>query len=115
MEPVQGEIPVQTDFGAPGSSASMTDLGGSGTSKVSIRGTGEPSTSKPHIECCLEWKELKNIWAFFWAPIDFSKEECSIKDNTRLKKVEKNWKKCFHYGPILLTLKQKLIPRVTIS
>jgi hypothetical protein len=42
--------------------------------------------------------ELNNIWAFLWAPIDFIKEECSIKDNARLKKVKKHWKKCFHYG-----------------
>jgi hypothetical protein len=25
--------------------------------------------------------------------------ECSIKDSARLKVVEKNWRKCFHYGP----------------
>jgi hypothetical protein len=32
-------------------------------------------------------------------PINFIKEECSLSDNARLKKVEKHWRKCFHLGP----------------
>jgi hypothetical protein len=61
MEPDQKEIPVHTNSRALGSSASMQDLGGGGSSEVSIRGMGEPSTSKPPIKCRPEWKELKNI------------------------------------------------------
>jgi hypothetical protein len=79
-----------------------------------MRGAGEPSTSQPPIECPPEFLELKNIWAFLWAPLDFIREECSVKDNGRHKKVEKPWRKCFHYGLTLLGLIQKLIlPRIT--
>jgi hypothetical protein len=99
VEPVQEEIPVHDVSGTPGSSASMPDPSGVGGLEVSVRGTGERSTSKPPIECRPGWKELKNTWTFLWAPTYFIKEECSIKDNARLKKVEKRWKKCFHYGP----------------
>jgi hypothetical protein len=89
METVQGEIPIQDVSSASGSSASIPDLDDVGGSEVAMRGVGEPSTSKPPIECRPEFMTLKNIWAFLWAPLDFIKEECSVKDNARLTKVEK--------------------------
>ena len=74
MEAVQGEIPVQDVFGTSGSSASMPHPSDVGGSEVAMRGAGEPSTSKPPIECRPEFLELKNIWAFLWALIDFVKD-----------------------------------------
>jgi hypothetical protein len=99
MEPAQGEIPIQVVSGASGSSTSIPDPHDVGSSAMAMRGAGEPNTSQPSIECPPEFLELKNIWAFLWGPFDFIKEECSVKDNARLRKVEMRWRKCFHYGP----------------
>jgi hypothetical protein len=91
MECSQEEILIQDDSGVPGSSPSMPDLSKDGSSSwVAAGGVEGPSSSKPLVECRSEWKDLKNIWMFLWAPIDFIKEECFIIDNARPKVMEKS-------------------------
>ena len=59
MEPAQGDIPIPVALGSSDNVPASSDAGGS---EVVVRGAGEPSTSRPRIECPPDFLELKNIW-----------------------------------------------------
>jgi hypothetical protein len=99
MEPVQDDLPIPVASSVPRSSDGVPASPDTGDFEVVVRGAREPSTSKPPIECSPDFLELKNIWGMLWVPWDIIREECSVKDGHRLRRVEKHWRKCCHYGP----------------